>query len=190
MHLTKRFDDAMQYASIVHGGQTRKSTGIPYLAHVLAVAALVLDHDGDEDQAIAALLHDAAEDVGGETRLAHIRAHFGDRVADIVDVCSDTFEDPKPPWRERKEAFLARLPDAPKEALLVVAADKLHNAGSILRDYQLIGEDLWDRFSSGRDGQLWYYDEVVPILLEQIPGPLVNELAHTVQRLRQAAGSA
>lgn len=190
MHLTKRFDDAVQYASLVHGGQTRKSTGIPYLAHVLSVAALVLDHGGDEDQAIAALLHDAAEDAGGVERLEHIRVHFGDRVADIVDVCSDTFENPKPPWRERKEAFLARLPDAPKDALLVVAADKLHNAGSILRDYQTMGEELWDRFTAGRDGQLWYYGEVVPILLEQIPGPLVDELAHTVERLRQAAGSA
>jgi (p)ppGpp synthase/HD superfamily hydrolase len=190
MHLTTRFDDAVQYASIVHGGQTRKSTSIPYFAHVLSVTALVLDHGGDEEQAIAALLHDAAEDVGGQARLDHIRAHFGDRVADIVDVCSDTFENPKPPWKERKEAFLARLPNAPKDALLVVAADKLHNVGSILRDYQLIGEELWDRFRAGRDGQLWYYGEVVPVLQELIPGPLVDELAHTVRRLRDAAGSA
>jgi len=190
MHLSTRFDDAVQYASIVHGGQTRKSTGIPYLAHVLSVAALVLDHGGDEDQAIAGLLHDAAEDAGGEERLNHIRARFGDRVADIVDVCSDTLEDPKPPWRKRKETFLARLPEASGDALLVVAADKLHNAGSILRDYQLMGDALWSRFTAGRDGQLWYYGEIVPILLEQFPSPLVNELAHTVERLLEATGPA
>jgi len=190
MNLTKRFDDAARYASVVHGGQTRKATEIPYFAHVLGVAALVLDHGGDEDQAIAGLLHDAAEDVGGAGRLEDIRVRFGDRVADIVEVCSDTLEDPKPPWRARKEAFLATLPTAYADAMPVVAADKLHNARSILRDYQLIGEELWGRFRAGRKGQLWYYGELVPIFRERIPGPLAEELAHVVDRIRDAVGAA
>ena len=121
--LTQRFDDALAYAAEVHRGDVRKGSGTPYLAHLLSVAALVIENGGDEDQAIAALLHDAPEDAGGRERLEDIRRRFGDRVAGIVEACTDTFDDPKPPWRERKEAFLERLTGAPADALPVVAAD-------------------------------------------------------------------
>ena len=188
VHLTKRFDEAVAYATVVHAGQTRKSTGIPYLAHLFGVTALVLENGGDEDQAIGALLHDAAEDSGGTDRLDDIRARFGDRVAEIVDACSDTLETTKPPWPERKERFIARLPEAPGDALPVIAADKLHNARAILRDYLFLGEALWDRFNAGREGQFWYFGSLLPILQERLPGHLTDELAATIGRLREAAG--
>jgi (p)ppGpp synthase/HD superfamily hydrolase len=185
--LTDRFDEALTYASDVHRTQTRKGDGVPYVAHVLAAASLVLEFGGDEDQAIAALLHDAAEDAGGADRVRDIRARFGARVADIVEVCSDTLEDPKPPWRDRKETFLERLETAPADALLVIAADKLHNAGSILRDLRRVGETVWDRFSAGRDSQLWYYRRLTSILILRLPGPLTDEFAATVEQLTAEA---
>ncbi|MFH2072142.1 MAG: HD domain-containing protein [Actinomycetota bacterium] len=187
--LTARFDDALRYAADVHRAQVRKGSDIPYLAHLLSVAALVIEHGGDEDQAIGALLHDAAEDAGGAERIADIRHRYGDRVAEIVDACSDTLETPKPPWRIRKEAYLARLSEAADEVLLVSAADKLHNARSILSDYLEVGDDLWDRFTTGRDGQLWYYGEVTAILRRRLPGRLTDELADTVTRLGHEAGA-
>lgn len=183
-HLTGRFDAAVRYASIVHGGQTRKETGIPYLAHLFAVTALVLESGGDEDQAVAAMLHDAAEDAGGRHRIIDIRSRFGDRVAHIVEVCSDTLESPKPPWRDRKAMFLERLIAADPDVLLVAAADKLHNARSMVQDYLYLGDELWGRFHAGRDGQLWYYDSLVAVLSERLPGHLTDELIRTVDRLR------
>jgi (p)ppGpp synthase/HD superfamily hydrolase len=186
--LTDRFDEALAYAAEVHRSQTRKGGDIPYLAHLLAVAALVLEHGGDEDQAIAALLHDAAEDAGGRRRLEDIRSRFGDRVARIVDACTDTYEVPKPDWRERKESFLERLTEVPEEALPVIAADKAHNAGSILADHRRIGPSLWDRFRAGRAGQLWYYRAVTEILVRRLPGPLTSGLSATVAALEAEVG--
>jgi (p)ppGpp synthase/HD superfamily hydrolase len=149
MPLSDRFDDALAYASRLHREQTRKGSDIPYVAHLLAVCSLVIEHGGNEDQAIAALLHDAAEDQGGEPRLSEIRARYGAAVADIVADCTDAWTEPKPPWRPRKEAYLAALPSKPSASLLVSLADKVHNASAILGDYQVLGDKLWDRFKGG-----------------------------------------
>ncbi len=147
-----RFSDALVYAAALHAQQRRKVSGEPYLAHLLAVAAIVMEYGGSEDEAIAALLHDAVEDQGGLPTREEIRRRFGETVAAIVDGCTDTAESPKPPWRERKAAFLARLQDAPASVRRVVAADKLHNARSILREHRRLGEAIWGHFRGGRDG--------------------------------------
>lgn len=152
-----RFLKAVELANELHDGQPRKGTAIPYIAHLLAVTALVLEHGGTEDQAIAALLHDAVEDSGGAPTLARIRASFGDYVADIVSACSDTDQKPKPPWKERKERYIASLSHHGPDVLLVSLADKVHNARAILADYRLHGESLWGRFKAGKSEQLWYY---------------------------------
>ena len=186
--LTKRFNLAFELASGLHHTQTRKDTPVPYIGHLMAVCSLVLDAGGDEDQAIAALLHDAVEDQGGLTTLATIRQLFGDRVAAAVEACSDsTVSDPaqKPEWRNRKENYLAHLPSANADALIVGAADKLHNARSILTDYRQVGDRLWSRFKVGKEQQLWYYGALVEAL-SRTPAPkvLVNELERVVNQLR------
>jgi GTP pyrophosphokinase len=163
--LTTRFEQALQYAIIVHTGQVRKGTQIPYISHLLAVTSIVLEHGATEDEAIGALLHDAGEDAGGEARIADIAARFGDAVAAIVRGCSDTTTtDPKPPWRQRKEAYIAHLHEASAAMILASAADKLHNARAILHDYHTIGDALWQRFNAGKAGTLWYYRAVTDAL--------------------------
>jgi (p)ppGpp synthase/HD superfamily hydrolase len=156
-----RFGRALRFARSLHRDQRRKGTTIPYVAHLLAVAALVLEHGGDEDEAIAALLHDAVEDQGGAATRERIRRRFGARVARIVDGCSDGEPGPgrrgREDWRHRKEHTLAGLGRASRSVLLVAAADKLHNARAVLEDYRRDGEALWTRFNGGRDGTLWYY---------------------------------
>ncbi len=156
--LTARFRDALGLAAVLHADQVRKGSGIPYVAHLLTVAATVIEEGGSEDLVIAALLHDAAEDQGGPEILARIRSLYGESVAAVVEACSDTTETPKPPWRERKERYIAHLEAVPEGVLLVSLADKIHNARAILRDYRSVGEDLWERFRGGRDGTLWYYE--------------------------------
>lgn len=176
----------MVYAHQVHQHQRRKGTGIPYIAHVLGVAALALEYGASEDEAIGALLHDAAEDGGGEATLAEIRARFGDAVADIVLGCSDSLvEDPedKLPWRERKENYLAHLEKAGDSVLLVSAADKLHNVRSITRDYREHGEEIWNRFQGRRDGTLWYYETVADVLIRQRRSQLTIDLQAAVDEL-------
>jgi (p)ppGpp synthase/HD superfamily hydrolase len=182
--LTKRFEDALVYTAVIHAAQRRKKTNIPYISHLLAVASLTLEHGGDEDQTIAALLHDAAEDQGGEERLADIRARFGDRVADIVKDCTDSWVEPKPPWRPRKEAYLASLPNKSPDSLLVSLADKTHNARAIVADLRVRGDELWDRFTGGRDGSIWYYEALAEAFASALPGPLSDELGRTVQAMR------
>lgn len=152
--LTDRFDRALLYATHVHGGQVRKGTSTPYIAHLMAVAATVLEYGGDEDLAIAALLHDSVEDQGGKARLEDVRNRFGERVARIVEACSDSLADTaggerKAHWQERKEAYLAHLRAAGEDILRVSLADKVHNARAILRDLRKpdIGEEIWARFS-------------------------------------------
>ena len=147
MDPSDRFDDALAYASRLHRAQKRKGTDIPYVAHLLAVCSLVIENGGSEDQAIAALLHDAAEDQGGEATLKAIEVRYGAPVAKIVADCTDSWVEPKPPWRKRKEAYLAALPSKPVSSLLVSLADKTHNAGAILNDDRLLGDDLWPRFA-------------------------------------------
>jgi len=155
--LGPRFDRAFLFAAKHHKGQARKKSTIPYIAHLMGVAASVLEGGGDEDLAIAALLHDVVEDCGGKRMLAEVRRKFGRRVAKIVDGCTDTYLDPKPEWRERKEDYIRHLKNADAETRLVSAADKLNNVRSILADYREIGDEIWDRFSGKREGTLWYY---------------------------------
>ena len=185
--LGPRFVEALGWAAEVHRDQARKGTTVPYVSHLLAVTALVLEHGGGEDDAIAALLHDAVEDQGGAPVLAEIRRRFGDRVADVVAAVSDTDVVPKPPWRERKERYLRHLDDdaTTHSALLVSGADKLHNARSILRDLTGAGDAIWSRFSAGPDEQLWYYRSLVDILGRRLPGPLTDDLAGVVADLER-----
>ena len=185
--LTQRFDEAILYASRLHSGQVRKKSGTPYIAHLLAVTALVLEDGGDEDQAIAALLHDAAEDQGGRETLEEIERRFGERVAMIVDGCTDTYLTPKPPWRERKEGYLQHLRTAAPEVRRVSLADKLHNARSILTDLVVSGNDVWARFNGGKQGTMWYYQSLVQVFQELDSSPMVVELARVVERIERIA---
>jgi GTP pyrophosphokinase len=183
---TARFEDALVYAHKIHQGQIRKSTGIPYVAHILGVAAIAMEYGATEDEAIGALLHDAAEDGGGEETLAEIRAKFEDPVADIVLGCSDSLvqnPEEKLPWRDRKEGYLAHLETASGSVCLVSAADKLHNVRAITRDYRAEGEDIWKRFQGRRDGTLWYYDEVADALLRRYRAPITIDLRREVDEL-------
>ena len=181
----KRFEEALVFAHRLHGRQLRKGTRIPYMTHLMSVASLVLENGGDEDAAIAGLLHDAAEDQGGRPTLERIRRKFGRRVAAIVDGCTDAYGQPKPPWRQRKEAYLAHLATASKAVRLVSAADKLHNARAILFDYRVVGERLWSRFNVGKEDQLWYYRSLIRALGKPKASPLVGELARTVRELKR-----
>jgi (p)ppGpp synthase/HD superfamily hydrolase len=189
--LGARFEDALAFAARVHQSQRRKGGEIPYVGHLLGVCSLVLEDGGTEVESIAALLHDAVEDQGGAAMLAEIQERYGPLVADIVLACSDATETPKPPWRERKEAYLAHLDDAPITVLRVSLADKLYNARAIRRDYELEGERVWERFNrrAGRDGQLWYYDELATRFSELYPSPMATELREVVDRLSEAAVS-
>ena len=164
--LGSRFTDALCLAAELHKSQCRKSSGVPYVSHVLAVASFVIEFGGNEDEVIAALLHDAAEDCGGRQTLERIRRDFGDNVAEIVLGCSDTTVTPKPPWRTRKEEYLRHLESANSSVQLVAIADKLHNLRTTLREYTLQGDDFWLHFRSGREGMLWYFEELVRIFRE------------------------
>ncbi len=183
MLVSPAFDEALVYASQLHRDQVRKGTDIPYIAHLLSVCSRVLSHGGSEVQAIAALLHDAAEDQGGAATLDEIRRRFGDGVAQIVADCTDSWVEPKPDWRPRKEAYLTALPSKPAASLLVSLADKTDNAEAIFADYRIIGDALWVRFTGGRDGTLWYYNELSRIFNEALPGPLADQLRRVVGEL-------
>lgn len=185
--LTRRFTDALTLACDLHRTQARKGTQIPYVAHLLAVAGLALEHGASEDEAIAAVLHDAVEDQGGAETAARIRAQFGDAVADIVVACSDTDVVPKPPWRARKEAYIAHVRTAPASVRLVSACDKLHNARTLAADYRQVGEELWKRFTGGREGTLWYYRSLVTAFAEHGRTPLLDELDRVVTELESLA---
>jgi len=192
--LTSQFNRAVKYAGKIHTG-FRKGTRVPYMAHLLGVASIVLGETGyvgmdvTEDMAIAALLHDAVEDEGGMARLRDIEAKFGPTVARIVAGCSDSFEPKgrkKAAWIIRKRAYIERLPREPRDALLVSAADKLYNARAILEDYRQIGPDVWKRFKRGRDEQLWYFDALLKIFNAKCPDwRIIQELQRTVAQLRR-----
>ena len=185
--LSTRFDEALVYASQLHRDQLRKGTQIPYVSHLLAVTASVLEHGGTEDEAIAALLHDAVEDQGGPVTREAIRERFGDNVVAIVDGCSDADTLPKPPWCERKSAYIAHVVEAPRSVRLVSAADKLHNARAILADYRQHGEALWKRFNGGPDGTLWYYRALTDAFRSVESNSLTEELDRTVAALERMA---
>jgi (p)ppGpp synthase/HD superfamily hydrolase len=175
--LTGRYDEAFRYAHELHGDQKRKGTSIPYISHLMMVSALVIENGGMEDQAIGALLHDAAEDQGGAATLEAVRIRFGDVVAEIVSDCTDSWDEPKPDWRPRKDAYLAKLPAKPQRSLLVSLADKTHNAEAILFDYRVLGDALWDRFNGGAAGTRWYYQSLANIFSEVMPGGLSDRLS-------------
>ena len=170
--LTDRFAKAALYAIELHRTQTRKATSIPYVSHLFAVCGLVLEDGGNEDEAIAALLHDGPEDQGGSAVLEDIRARFGETVAVMVAALSDAMPaagEEKPPWRTRKEAYLSHLESAPASVLRVSLADKLHNARSILVDMGFDGEAVWERFNAGRAEQAWYYGRLLGIFRDRLP---------------------
>lgn len=188
--LGPRFHRAFLFAANKHAGQTRKASTIPYIAHLMGVASLVLEAGGDEDLAIAALLHDVVEDCGGAPMLKDVRRRFGKRVANVVDGCTDAHTDPKPPWLERKQTYLQHLKDADADTLLVSAADKLNNVRSILSDYRQVGEFVWERFNGGREGTLWYYRSLRDEFFRHAPNRLARELDLAVKELESLAESA
>jgi (p)ppGpp synthase/HD superfamily hydrolase len=180
---------AFRYAADKHAGQTRKQTAVPYLSHLMAVTSLVLEGGGDEDMAIAALLHDVVEDCGGMPRLREIRKMFGARVSKIVEGCTDSFSDPKLPWIVRKKEYLERLKHEDAETRLVSASDKLHNVRTVIADYRQDGESIWKRFSGGRDGTLWYYRALSDEFQQRKANRITRELAIAVRELEKAVGT-
>ena len=185
--LGKRFVQAFGDAAALHSMQKRKGSDIPYISHLMAVCSMVLEQGGDEDQAIAALLHDAVEDQGGQPTLRVIRRRFGEHVARLVEACTDADTDPKPPWRRRKEKYLRHLRSAPPEVMPIVLADKIHNARCILRDYRLLGGKVWKRFKGGKEGTLWYYRELAATLDKIDSGWAAQELSRIVSELDNAS---
>jgi len=190
-HHNSRFGQALVYAEAAHAGQMRKGTSVPYIAHLLGVAALALEHGADEDEAIAALLHDTVEDCGGLVRLRDVREQFGPNVADIVMGCTDATEIPKPPWKERKLAYVHDLVAASPSVLLVSACDKLHNVRSLVLGLRHEGEAAWRIFKGGKEGTLWYYRAVLDVLSRRGLHPiLVGDLKAAVEEAHRLAGSA
>ncbi len=185
MILSNRFSEALTYAAELHATQVRKGSGIPYIAHLLGTASIALEYGANEDEAIAALLHDAIEDQGGATTREAIRRRFGDTVTAIVDGCTDSDETPKPPWRQRKQAYIDRISTASASVRLVSAADKLYNVRSILKDSRQLGDVVWERFKGGKDGSLWYYRSLVEAFRKAELTPIVEELDRTLLELEQ-----
>jgi (p)ppGpp synthase/HD superfamily hydrolase len=181
--LSPDFCEALSYAAQLHLRQYRKATPVPYVSHLLAVAALVLEYGGSEDEAIAALFHDAVEDQGGYPILERIRRRFGENVASIIEGCTDSDTIPKPPWRERKERHIRHMAQASPSVCLVYAADKLANARSMYKDYLTMGEDLWTRFKGGREGTLWYFREVLQVLRKNSTNSIFAELESVIKQL-------
>jgi (p)ppGpp synthase/HD superfamily hydrolase len=184
---THRFEDALVLAHQLHARQKRKGTSIPYVGHLLAVCSIVIENGGTEDEAIAALLHDAVEDAGGDRIRRVIGERFGENVLAIVEGCTDTDQMPKPPWRKRKEDYIAHVRTASPSVRLVSMADKLHNARSILQDYRTHGKTVWERFTGGKDGSLWYYRSLVKAFQEAGTSPLLDELDRVVTELERLA---
>ncbi len=188
--LGPRYRDALRFAAHLHRRQFRKGPRIPYVAHLIGVSSLVLEDGGDEDEAIAALLHDAVEDQGGSRTLAAIRKRYGARVASIVEGCTDSDRTPKPPWRERKEGYLARLWTEPPSVLRVSLADKVHNARSLVRDVGNHGWEAWSRLRAGPAEQAWYYRSLLEIFLARATSPMVAELDRLVGEIERLAAAA
>lgn len=187
--LTERFEEALVFAHQLHRQQIRKGSGVPYIAHLLSVTALVLEAGGSEDEAIAALLHDAVEDQGGAVTREEIRQRFGDIVTEIIDGCTESETIPKPPWQERKQSYLKHLYHASPAVLEVSLADKLHNARSLLADYERLGESIWTQFKGGKAGTLWFYRSLVQVYRERNVSWQVQELERVVTQLEQLAES-
>jgi GTP pyrophosphokinase len=187
--LSSRFYQALRYAARLHGRQFRKGTGRPYIGHLLSVASIVIEYGGDEEMAIAALLHDAVEDQGGMARLREIRKKFGKRVAHIVDGCTDSYTEPKLPWLERKRAYVARVGGESEDVQLVSAADKLSNTREVLHDLRVDGESAFQRFKGSKEGTLWYYRALVKAFRKAGSNALIEELDRVVTALESLAGT-
>jgi len=185
MILSNRFSEALTYAAELHATQVRKGSGVPYIAHLLGTASIALEYGASEDEAIAALLHDAIEDCGGPAIREAIRLRFGDTVTAIADGCTDADATPKPPWRQRKAAYIDRIPTATRSVRLVSAADKLYNARSIVKDFRQLGDSVWERFKGKKDGTLWYYRSLVEAFRQAESTPIVEELERTVLELER-----
>lgn len=183
-----RIEQAYLLASELHRGQRRKRSGIPYVFHLMAVAALVAEYGGDEDQIVAAFLHDAIEDAGGPRAREIIRDRFGDRVVALVDGCTDSEEEPKPPWRPRKEAYVARLREEPGDVRLVSVADKVHNCRSIVAALRA-REEIWSKFQGGKAGCLWYYREILAAAGDGWDHPILSELERTIAAMNALAAA-
>ncbi len=184
---SERLDEALRFASEQFRFRVRKGSGVPYITHLLQVCCTVGEWGGDEEQMIAAVLHDYLEDVHGAS-LEHLQTQFGERVARFVLALSDSTTQPKPPWEERKERYVERLRSEPAELKLISAADKLHNAHSIVRDQVSMGDQVFDRFSANKDQTLWYYRAVVAALSDGWDHALLNELDAMVDRMHDLAG--
>ncbi len=185
---SSRLDDALAFAAAAFRDRRRKGTDIPYLTHLLQVMVYVGEHGGDEEQMVAAVLHDYLEDIEGATS-QELRERFGERVARLVEGLSDCTTQPKPPWEQRKRDYLEKLRTAAPELKLISAADKLHNAQSVRRDLMRMGEGIFGRFSASREQTLWYYRAVTRALEEGFEHALVAELREEVERLHAAAGA-
>jgi (p)ppGpp synthase/HD superfamily hydrolase len=186
--LSHRFDEAFRYAHELHAEQQRRGTGAPYIGHLMGVTSIVLDDGGAEFEAIGALLHDAAEDHGGRPRLEDIQKRFGTEVARIVEDCTDSWELPKRPWAERKQAYVEHARTLPAASLRVSAADKVHNAYAILRDLRNSGEAVWSRFSAAPDDVVAYYESLVRAYRTAGGGALVDELDRILRGIRREMG--
>lgn len=182
---SERLDRALAFAAAEFRHRVRKGSGIPYLTHLLGVMVIVAEHGGDEDQMIAALLHDYLEDIEGSS-VEVLEQQFGERVAGFVVALSDTTVRPKPPWEERKRRYIEHLGAELPDLKLVSAADKLHNARSLLREHATVGDSIWDRFNATCDQTLWYYREVVRALGQGWQHPVLDELAGVVRALHDS----
>jgi GTP pyrophosphokinase len=187
------FERALSFATKLHAEQVRKETDIPYISHLISVAGIVLENGGGRDEAIAALLHDSIEDQaetfpgGAEALRNEIKDRFGENVLEIVEGCTDAEVISKPPWKKRKEAYIAHLEATSDATRLVSCSDKLHNARTIVSDLRVIGDSLWSRFKGGKDGTLWYYDTLAKTFMRLGPRKLANELELTVSEMRKLA---
>lgn len=186
--LTGRFEDALLYATRLHANQMRKRSSVPYVAHLLGVTSLVLEDGGSEDEAIAALLHDAVEDQGGLETLEEIRIRYGSAVADMVLEVSDSKSEPKPPWQQRKQAYIASIQNASPAAIRISLADKVYNARSILRDVRETGESAWNKFNGGKEGTLWYYEQLIQAFQKHGSRYLLSELIRIFEQLKALSG--
>jgi GTP pyrophosphokinase len=195
--VTEQFIEALGYAARLHARQVRKRTTRPYIGHLLSVTSIVIEYGGDEEMAIAALLHDAVEDQGGLPRLREIQKKFGKRVAHIVDGCTDSYTEPKPPWRERKLAYIARVASESADVRLVSAADKLSNARETLHELRGHGDSVFEKFEGKKEGTLWYYRALIEVFRKAGPNPtganppgsndLIDELDRVVTELESLA---
>ena len=186
---SERLIQALEAAALMHAAQRRKGSDIPYLAHLIGTCAIALEYGADEEEAIAALLHDAIEDVTPTEAARAAVAGFGPRVLRIVEGCTDTDQHPKPPWRPRKEAYLRHLAGADASVLLVSASDKLHNARSVVADLRTVGDAVWDRFTASREESLWYYRALVAAFRANPAHrpELIDELSRTVTEMERLA---